>query len=259
MPIDAANKYLYYFNKGFNYSQDGPGNRLVYHLKGCNMSCPWCANPEGMGICSPEHYEKGSCPGVKCADLNTVIAEVQSCSPMFFPEGGVTFTGGEPTLQFDALSRLLVSLKNMGIHTALESNASHPRLPNLFEYIDFLMLDFKHPIPEKHLSITGIPSEIIRRNIKLAAESRNQLAIRIPLISGYNTSDSDMEKYAEFFTSLNGKEHITLELLPYHEYGRDKYKKLGLPYTVENAFISQERLSSCREILSECGIKLINS
>ena len=35
-------------NKGFNYSQDGPGNRLVYHLGGCNMKCPWCANPEGM-------------------------------------------------------------------------------------------------------------------------------------------------------------------------------------------------------------------
>ena len=36
------------FQKGFNYSQDGDGNRLVYHMQGCNLKCPWCANPEGM-------------------------------------------------------------------------------------------------------------------------------------------------------------------------------------------------------------------
>ncbi len=39
---------LWYFQKGFNFSQDGPGNRLVYHLCGCNLRCPWCSNPEGM-------------------------------------------------------------------------------------------------------------------------------------------------------------------------------------------------------------------
>ena len=39
---------LHIFQKGFNYSQDGPGNRLVYHLKGCNLKCPWCSNPEGI-------------------------------------------------------------------------------------------------------------------------------------------------------------------------------------------------------------------
>ncbi|MBQ7261532.1 MAG: 4Fe-4S cluster-binding domain-containing protein [Lachnospiraceae bacterium] len=55
-----------YFQKGFNYSQDGRGNRLVYHLQGCNMRCPWCANPEGLDVngvlmTDPQWLTEGSC------------------------------------------------------------------------------------------------------------------------------------------------------------------------------------------------------
>ena len=46
------------FQKGFNYSQDGQGNRLVYHLQGCNMKCPWCANPEGMKMGGALYLDK---------------------------------------------------------------------------------------------------------------------------------------------------------------------------------------------------------
>ena len=55
------------FQKGFNYSQDGDGNRLVYHMQGCNLKCPWCANPEGMQckgtiVSDPEWILESICP-----------------------------------------------------------------------------------------------------------------------------------------------------------------------------------------------------
>lgn len=130
------------FNKGFNFSQDGPGNRLVYHLQGCNLYCPWCSNPEGMDISGGESYK-----------VEELISEALSCKPMLFSGGGVTLTGGEPTLQFDAVSELLRGLTDNGINTALESNGTHRRLPDLFKFVDHLILDFKHPDDACHKDI----------------------------------------------------------------------------------------------------------
>lgn len=87
------------FQKGFHDSQDGAGNRLVLHLQGCNMRCPWCANPEGMD-------NQGTC---RTIEVNALVDECLSCRPMFFDGGGVTLTGGEVSMQFDAaLARSIV-------------------------------------------------------------------------------------------------------------------------------------------------------
>ncbi|MBO4733445.1 MAG: radical SAM protein, partial [Clostridia bacterium] len=91
------------YHKGFNFSQDGPGNRLVYHLQGCNLRCMWCSNPESM----PANAE-----GAKDYTTKEIVSEALSCRPMFFSGGGVTFTGGEPTFQFDALAEALAALKS---------------------------------------------------------------------------------------------------------------------------------------------------
>ncbi|MBQ6936567.1 MAG: radical SAM protein, partial [Clostridia bacterium] len=80
---------MYTFQKGFNYSQDGPGNRLVYHLSGCNLFCPWCSNPEGLR--QNENSKKYT--------IQEIFEEITSCRMMFFENGGVTFTGGEVSLQ----------------------------------------------------------------------------------------------------------------------------------------------------------------
>ena len=83
------------FQKGFNFGQDGPGNRLVYHLQGCNMRCIWCSNPEGMDFCGGKDYS-----------IEEIFNECKNSRLMFFSGGGVTFTGGEATTQFDELLHL---------------------------------------------------------------------------------------------------------------------------------------------------------
>ena len=121
------------FFKGFNYSQDGPGNRLVYHLQGCNMRCPWCSNPEGMEF-----------DGGDEVSVEQILSECERSRAMFFSGGGVTFTGGEATVQWQELCEALKRLRTAGMHTAIETNGTSPHLPKIQEYVDYLIMDFKH-------------------------------------------------------------------------------------------------------------------
>lgn len=108
------------FQKGFNYSQDGPGNRLVYHLTGCNMRCPWCSNPECMET------------GGENLSPEEIYSEALTCHALFFDGGGVTFTGGEPTLQFEELKTALILLKKRGSTPRSRATRRTRALPNFF-------------------------------------------------------------------------------------------------------------------------------
>lgn len=66
--------------KGFNYSQDGPGNRLIYHLQGCNFKCKWCSNPESMPLFSDKAEDVPN---------DDVVKEIERSRMMFF-DGGVS-------------------------------------------------------------------------------------------------------------------------------------------------------------------------
>ena len=222
---------LTYFEKGFNYSQDGPGNRLVYHLSGCNMFCPWCSNPEGMNR-RENHLTATVCEAFE---------DILSCRPMFFEGGGVTFTGGECTLQAKPLCELISKLCAAGIHTAIESNASTSDFVAVATLCDYVIVDFKHPY-QSSLSKIGGKLSAIKENIFTIAKQK-PIHIRIPLIHGFNDDDNALEGFCEFFGDLKKSgADFDLELLCYHEYGKEKWKKLGLQYTVENGHITKETL-----------------
>ncbi len=230
------------FYKGFNFSEDGPGNRLVYHLSGCNMHCPWCSNPEGMDTSLGKEYS-----------IEDIINEAVSCKPMFFSSGGVTFTGGEATLQHRELSDALRGLKENGIHTAIETNGTSVLLGELLPYIDWLIMDFKHYDGDTLKWFTGYDNSVVKMNFERNCLKNRQQHIRIPLINGFN-ADSP-EKFIEYFTEFDTTS-TTFELLPYHEYGKEKWKT---EYRITNGFITKDTLKNFQDAFIKNGLKVLNT
>lgn len=230
------------FGKGFNFSQDGPGNRLVYHLSGCNMTCLWCSNPDGMSASAGEEIS-----------TENIILECISCKPMFFSGGGVTFTGGEATLQADELISVLSLLKKHEINTAIETNGTSPRLPEISELVDYLIMDFKHYDSDILKTYTGLGNKNIKENFEYFCKIGRQLHIRIPVINGINSDKP--EKFAEYFSSFDTK-NVVFEFLPYHEYGKEKWKS---DYKIKNGFVSAEDIKKFNLVFKEYGLKTVTT
>lgn len=284
------------FRKGFNYSQDGPGNRLVYHLQGCNMRCGWCSNPEGIALkgslmVTPGHLLESVCPNGaingrqldrnRCAvcatracinvnrnqsmrwssascDVEAIVSEAKHSAALYFDGGGVTLSGGEVTVQFAAARRLLQRLKEEGIHTAIETNGAHRRLSELFSLVDFLIIDFKHHDDAQLREATGIGTALIKRNVAKALAEHPNLLIRIPLIGGFNDSAADAESFAAFFRPFDTT-HANFEFIAYHEYGKDKWAQCGLPYVMANAFVEEGTIARFRTVFEASGLNVIHT
>lgn len=230
------------FQKGFNFSQDGPGNRLVYHLSGCNMRCPWCSNPEGM--------EKGD--GKDFAP-DEIVKECIRCKPMFFSGGGVTFTGGEATIWHDELLETLKMLKQENIHTAIETNGTDKRLFELLPFIDYFIMDFKHYDEEEHKKFTGLSNQTVKENFERNCKEKRQQHIRIPLINNVNTQNP--EGFAQYFSKFD-TENCVFEFLAYHEYGKEKWKT---EYKIKDGFVSPERIKEFKDTFTKYNLKLITT
>lgn len=282
--------------KGFHYAQDGPGNRLVYHLQGCNMSCKWCANPEsiardGVLMIEKEKLLEGVCPKgaigngslnreicrtcsskpclyenknegihLSCFELSAeeILEEAIECSSLFFDQGGVTFSGGEPTLQFSALKQILIRLKENNISTAIETNATHIRLEELFPYIDLLIMDFKHIDNEVHRKYTGLSNEQIKINIEKAMLNHPNVLIRTPLVQGFNADRKYIEDFCSFYKKFN-LEHTSFELLKFHEYGKEKWGKCGLTYQMKDGYIREGLEEEFEAVYRAKGLKTIRT
>ncbi len=227
--------------KGFNYSQDGPGNRLVYHLQGCNFRCKWCSNADSIPLENPN---------AKDYSVDEIFDEIIRSRMMFFDGGGVTFTGGEVCMQSDELIELLKKIKSVGINTCIESNASLPSIKEIAEYIDYLIVDFKHFDDETHKKWVGASNKTVKENIGYFLSNGRQLHIRIPVIHRVNDNP---EGFAEYFKNFSTSEAV-FEFLAYHEYGKDKWKG---EYEISDGFLPPDTIKKFTTVFENYGMKTV--
>ncbi len=166
--------------------------------------------------------------------VDEVMEEVERDRPFYnTSKGGVTFSGGEPTLQSEFLIKALQEAKKRSLHTAIESCCLCPQetFAEVMKYTDLVLTDIKHIDSAKHKELTGAPNEQILSNIKMAAEMGKKMRIRIPLIPGCNDSAENIEAVAKFVEAL-GDAVEGLDILPYHRLGEPKWEQLDREYVL---------------------------
>lgn len=174
--------------------------------------------------------------------------------------GGVTFSGGEPFMQPDALLELLRRCGKQGIHRAIDTTlfVKADLLKAAIPETDLFMVDLKQMDSSKHQYFCGTPNERILANIRLLASSQAEYMIRIPLIEGVNADEENIKETAMFLASLDRKPQC-VDLLPYHDIGRSKHDKRGTTYNpvhIPMQAPSEEKLARCRELFEKHGIAI---
>lgn len=164
--------------------------------------------------------------------------------------GGITLSGGEPTMQPEFAAEVLKECRAKHIHTCIETCGYTPwgTLKRLLCYTDLVLYDIKHMDEEKHIRFTGVSNRLILANAKRIAVEGVKIVIRVPLITGFNDDVDNIRALAEFADDLGVK---CVDLLPYHRLGVSKYKLLQREYLLEHLEPpTKEHVSNLRDMLT---------
>ena len=201
---------------------DGPGVRVVAWTTGCMWRCQYCHNPDTWTLTNglPVSVAKAA------EELGKYRHGLKVMS------GGFTLSGGEPLMQHRFAAKLLSAARQMGIHTAIETNGFFgDRLSDAeVDTIDLVMLGIKTWDPARHLALTGQDNGPTLDFARRLAARRRPMWIRFVLVPGLTDDLADLAKTAEFAAGLGTVERV--EVLPFHQMGRYKWERLGLTYAL---------------------------
>jgi pyruvate formate lyase activating enzyme len=222
---------------------DGPGIRTTVFMKGCPLDCWWCHNPESRSLeietiditrnTSNGAKKKKESVG-KMVTSDYVIEQFEK-DRIFYDnsDGGVTFSGGEPMLQIEFLTELLIKSKQSGFHTTVDTSGHAPweDFEKIVKYTDLFLYDLKLMNDDDHVKYTGVSNKTINSNLQKLINIGSKIIVRIPMIPDITDTDANLTETAEF---INGHKEIdTVCLLQYNKFGEDKMNRFDIPYRMK--------------------------
>lgn len=204
---------------------DGPGVRVVAWTTSCNWRCKYCHNPDTWTLAN----------GIPVTIARATEELQKYRTGLKAMSGGFTLSGGEPLMQDRFTVKLLAAARAMGIHTALDTNGSlGERLSDdELKNIDLVLLDIKGWNPERHRELTGNDiGPVLDFARRLAARNR-PMWVRFVLVPGLTDDPTDVAQIASFTATL-GSVVQRVQVLPFHQMGKYKWKSLNLAYSLES-------------------------
>ena len=214
--------FLHSFTTGATV--DGPGVRVVAWTAGCNWRCQYCHNPDTWNMTN----------GMP-VPLSRATEELRKYRHgLKIMNGGLTISGGEPLMQSRFVVKLFTAAKSMGIHTALDTNGYlGDKLTDAeLQAIDLVLLDLKAWTPEKHRKLTGMDNAPTLDFARRLAAKKRPVWVRYVFVPGLTDDVKEIADIARFAAGLGNVERV--DVLPFHQMGKYKWKQLGIAYSLEN-------------------------
>jgi len=217
---------------------DGPGSRLTIFLQGCKLRCLYCHNPDTLIMRDGEP--------VTATEL---LARIKRYLPVFkATNGGITLSGGEALMQMAFAGRIFRGAKEMGIHTCLDTAGllGAGVSDEMLRDIDLVLLDVKSGFPETYRKVTGqelAPTLAFGRRLAASGLPGGatdgseggpiKIWLRFVLVPDLTDDFDNVEIVADYAAELEAIRPGTIdrvEVLPFHQMGRDKWAKMGKKY-----------------------------
>lgn len=225
---------------------DGPGIRLVVFAQGCPFRCLYCHNPDTQDFETNKTVLK---------TVDEIIELLEREKPYFGKNGtggGLTISGGEPTVQAKAVTAVFKKAQAKGFHTCLDTCGAivSKDVEELYRYTDLLLLDVKHINDDWHRKLVGQSNENVLKNAKIREKSGREMWLRYVLVPGWTDQKEYMLAWAKYFAHFKTVSRV--EILPYHELGKHKYQELGKKYLLEDIKPpSQAEIAQAKKIFTE--------
>lgn len=203
---------------------DGPGIRFVLFLTGCPLRCQFCHNPDTW------HKNNG-----RPITLDRMMKEIgKYVQVLKISQGGITISGGEPVLQNAFTTGVFRRCKALGLHTCLDTSGRlGERMSDAeLDDIDLQLLDIKSGIPETYLRVTGQPLEPTLVYARRLSDLGRPIWVRFVLVPNLTDEYDNVERVADVCAGLKSLERV--EILRFHQMGKDKWRKLGVEYRLEH-------------------------